>query len=119
MNDLEFREQYKRLKDVHPFKFESPEKMKTVWQFVNDFDLDWFTKIVDRIVMSSKGDLDIGDAATGERRARRSKQFADDVCAATKSWVGITDQGLDNTLEKYGAKSLVEAILKSREGNFK
>lgn len=116
MNDLEFREQYKRLKEVHPYKFESPEKMKTVWTFVQDMDVHWFESLVDRIVMSSKGDLDIGEAVAGERRNRRSKQFAEEVCAATKSWQSFSEKGLGNVLEKYGASNLCEAIDKSRKG---
>lgn len=117
MNDLEFREQYKRLREVHPYKFESKEKMETVWRFVESMDAKWFESLVDRIVMSSKGDLDIGEAVAAERRARKSAQFAEEVCAASKSWENFkTNKGLERVLEKYGANSLFEAIVKSRKG---
>lgn len=117
MNDLEFREQYKRLKEVHPHRFESAEKLSTVWRFVKDMDIQWFTSLTDRIVMSSKGDLDIGEAVTFERRNRKSKEFADDVCKAVDTVRKLmTDDGLDRVLGKYKAGSLIDAIEKSRKG---
>ena len=116
MNDLEFREQYARLKEVHTLKFESKEKFDTVWRFVKDMDIKWFTSLVDRIVMSSRGDLDIGEAVASERRNRKSKQFADDVIEATKNWAAITEGGLENVLQKYGSGNLFEAVQKSRKG---
>ena len=39
----------------------------------------------DRIVASSRGDGDLVEAAATERRHRRSKQFADDLCAAQET----------------------------------
>lgn len=118
MNDLEFREQYKRLRETHPMKFEPTEKLNTIWRFVQDMEVAWFKSLVDRIVMSSRGDLDIGEAVAAERRHRKSKEFADSVCAATNAWQGVTEKGLDNVLGKYGAGSLADAVLKSRRGEF-
>lgn len=119
MNDLEFREQYKRLKEVHPHYFGSAEKMNTTWEYVKDLDLKWFTHLVDRIVMGGdprQQKFDIGEAAIAERRARKSAQFAEDVSKATSNWKQITERGLENVLEKYGGGNLFEAVLKSKKG---
>lgn len=119
MNDLEFREQYKRLTEVHKHYFDSKEKLNTTWEYVKELDADWFRHLVDRIVMASDPRLhkfDIGEAAIAERRSRKSKQFAEDVCEATKNWKDITEKGLENVLGKYKAGNLFEAVLKSRKG---
>lgn len=119
MNDLEFREQYKRLREVHPHYFGPQEKMNTTWEYVKNLDVDWFRHLVDRLVMAQdpkRKDLDIGEAAVSERRNRKNLAFAEDVAAAAKSWQGITEKGLEKVLEKYRAGSLFDAILKSRKG---
>jgi hypothetical protein len=119
MNDLEFQTQYKRLREVHPYMYGSKEKMETIWKFVGEMDEEWFRKFVDNIVAASDPKLekyDIGQAVIGERRARRSVEFAEDVISATKNWSQITERGLENVLEKYGATNLFEAITKSRKG---
>ncbi len=119
MDEGKFRDQYARLKDVHPQLFGSVEKMTTTWSFVQDLDIDWFTRFCDRIVMAMNprsDEFDIGKAASGERRHRRSVQFAEDVSAATKNWNRCTEEGLGNVLAKYKSGSLVDAIEKSRKG---
>lgn len=119
MNDLEFQTQYKRLKECHPFMYSSKEKAESIWKFVHDMDASWFEKMVDNICAGSDPKAekyDIGLAVIGEKRARRSAQFADNLCEATKNWARVTETGLENVLEKYSSGSLVEAVLKSKRG---
>ena len=119
MTQEEYQIQYTRLQDVHPFVYKSQEKMQTIWKFVHDMDASWFQNIVDNICAASDARLekyDIGQAVIGEKRARKSAKFAEDICEATKNWKNITDDGLSHVLGKYKAKSLLEAIGMSRKG---
>jgi len=116
MKKEEFEVQYKRLSDVHPMKFNTPEKMKTTWEFVKDLDSDWFRRLCDRVVMHPRGEVDIGEAALGEKRALKSAQFAEDVSNATANWNRVSKDGLSNVLEKYGVTTLHSAIEKSKKG---
>lgn len=119
MTDPEFREQYKRLVEVHPKIYSSKEKMDTIWQYVESLDVDWLRRIVDHVVMTTNPydeKYDIGYAATAERRARRSAQFAEEVAQASTNWNGFTQGKLEGTLEKYKAGSLWDAVDKSRKG---
>lgn len=112
MNDLEFRDQYKRLIEVHPNHFQSQEKMQTVWRFVSEMDAKWFATLVDRIVMSSRADrFDIGEAVISERRARASLKKADEVInSLNKNSDSISDKGLETVLKLYKIKSLTECL---------
>ena len=122
MNDLEFRTQYKRLREVHPNVFQSEEKMKATWNAVNDMPIEWFTKQVDRIVSAHSifdDKYDLREAAIGERRAIKSKEFADNVIKMSDIASGkCTDKGFQSILEKYGVNSIAEAVEKSRKANF-
>lgn len=111
MNDLEFREQYKRLAEVHPIYFDNKEKMQTVWRFVNDMDQQWFKTLVDRIVMSnSASKFDIGLEVNSEKRNRANLKFTEDVIKSLENRHGISDNGLESVLNKYKLKSLSDAI---------
>lgn len=115
MNDLEFREQYKRLKEVHPYTYENNEKALTIWRFVKDMEIDWFKNLVDRIVLSNRGDkIDIGEAVAAERRSRASVKFADDVIESLRLRNNISEKGLENVLDKYKLKSLVECLSQNK-----
>ena len=117
MSLAEYMQEYARLEDVFPHIFKSEAKKGTVFRFVDSFEIEWFSKLVDRIVISGRGDkIDIGDAVAAERRARSSAKFADDLCGAMTTWNGISDSGLDNVLRKYKASNLLEAISSSRKG---
>lgn len=117
MTSEEYAVEYQRLSDVFPNKFLSAAKTETVWKYVKEFDISWFRSLVDRIVMTTHGDVDIGEVVAAERRARKSKQFADDVVKAMDNVSSrITDAGFEKVLKSYGANSLLEAITKSRKG---
>lgn len=119
MTEEEFKDQYARLKDVHPTIFGSVEKMTTTWAYVKEMDFDWFKRVTDRIVMSMNprsDEFDISKLVAAEKRHRRSIQFAEDVAGASAAWNKCTEQGLENTLGKYKANSLLEAVEKSRKG---
>lgn len=119
ITDPEFREQYKRLVEVHPHYFSSKEKMDTIWEHVKTLDVDWFRRQVDNIVMAvdiRSEKYDLGYAARQERNARRSAEFAKAVSDAADAWKRVNGQGLESILEKYNSGSLVEAVDKSRKG---
>ena len=120
MNDLEFQIQYKRIKECHPFIYGSKEKMETIWKFVHDMDEPWFRKMVDNICAAPDArseKYDIGAAVVGEKRARKSAEFAENVVKMSDLVNGrISEKGLGNVLEQYGASNLVEAIERSRKG---
>lgn len=120
MTDSEFLNQYKRLMDVFPNKFDSTAKSETVFKFVKDLEINWFEKLVDRIVMTPHGDVDIGESVAGERRARKSVEFANDVSRSMDCMFNkITEKGLEKTLGAYGSETLWEAIRKSAKGELK
>lgn len=116
MTYKEFMNEYKRLEDCFPNKYASPDKSATIYKFVKDLDVTWMVMATDRIVASVKGDGDLVEAAAIERRHRRSKQFADDLCAAQEA-TKYSEHGLDEILGKYKVKSLLEAIEKSKSGD--
>jgi len=116
MTYKEFMNEYKRLEDCFPNKYASPDKSATIYKFVKDLDVTWMVMATDRIVASSRGDGDLVEAAATERRHRRSKQFADDLCAAQEA-TKYSEHGLDEILGKYKVKSLLEAIEKSKSGD--
>lgn len=117
MTPEEYIFQYERLCDVFPNKFENPTKMDTVFKFVQDLEIDWFRKLVDRIVMTPHGNIDIGEEVAGEKRTRKSIEFADDVNKALDVLHGrITPLGLKKVLDAYQVKTLWEAVEKSRRG---
>lgn len=120
MEKPDFREQYKRLSDVHPKQFNSGEKLNTIWEHVKDLDQDWFRRIVDNVVMSNDPwheRHDIGEAAKGERRARKAQELADGVIKLTENRTGISETGLTEVLNHLGVKSLSEAIEKRERGH--
>ena len=118
MNDLEFREQYKRLKEVHPNTYENNEKALTVWRFVKDMEIDWFKSLVDRVVLSNRGDkIDIGEAVASERRHRASIKFADDVIETLRLRNNISDNGLENVLKRYEFESLIDCLYQNDKKN--
>lgn len=117
MTVQEFNEQYQRLADCFPNKFSNLSKLETVQRYVLDMDASWFRSLVDRIVMTPHGDLDIGEAVAGERRSRAMKRFADDATRAlqvTKSQ--MSGDGLEKALKIFGSSSLAEAVEKSQKG---
>ncbi len=120
MNDLEFQTQYKRLREVHPNLYGSKEKMETIWRFVGDMDEKWFRNFVDNVVASSNPrdeKYDIGQAAIGEKRARKSLEFSENIVRLSEIAAGrISEKGLENILDKYGVSNLFEAVQKSRKG---
>jgi|JI8StandDraft_1071087.scaffolds.fasta_scaffold788268_1 hypothetical protein len=117
MTYKEFMNEYKRLEECFPNKYASPDKSATIYKFVKDMDVAWMSVATDRIVASSRGDGDLVEAAATERRHKRSKRFADDLCAAQEA-SKYSEHGLDDILSKYKVKSLVEAIEKSKRGDF-
>lgn len=120
MNDIEFREQYKRLRECHPNIFAPKEKMDTIWYYVKDLDLNWFKKIVNHIVMANdvrSEKYDIGAAAIAEMRSRKAQEFANNVIKMSELVSKrMSADGLENTLKHYGANSLLDAVEKSRKG---
>lgn len=119
MNDQEFREQYKRLTDVHPMFFKASEKMNTIWDYVKNLDQNWFRQQVDRIVGATdpRGErYDLIAAALGERRHQAALRKADEISEAADSWKYVEGKGLGKVLDLYGCSSLLEAVEKSRKG---
>lgn len=117
MTAEEFQKQYQRLSDVFPNRFKNQTKYETIFAAVDDMTAEWFQRLVDRIVCTPHGDVDIREAAMGERRALRSVKFADDVSKMIDITAGrITDAGFEKVLNQYGAKSIWEAVQVSRKG---
>lgn len=120
MTDPEFREQYRRLTDVHKMHFSSKEKMDTIWGYVQDLDVKWFSRIVDSIVMATdvrSERFDIGFAARAERNAKKAAAKAREVSDLVDAYDNLNNQGLEKVLEEYKSGSLLEAVQKSQKGD--
>lgn len=113
----EFLDQYKRLAECFPARYGSKDKAQTIFKLIEDMENAWLIRATDRIVASVKGDGDLVEAAGIERRHLRSKRFAEGICDALNA-CKYSEHGLDEILSKYKVKSLVEAIEKSKRGDF-
>ncbi len=113
----EFQNQYQRLQDVFPNRFKNQTKAEAIFSAVDDMTAEWFRRLVDRIVCTPHGDVDIREAAMGERRAIRSVKFAEDVAKMSDIASGkMTDAGFEKVISQYGVNSIWEAVQVSRKG---
>lgn len=111
MNDLEFREQYKRLTDVHPnhFQKDGPNSENTL----KELDVDWFRQVAGSIVMSN-------ESSSGEIRHRLCGTFLKESKKISSvrwrslrcwRWMATNDEArARECFRKYGAENLSDAL---------
>lgn len=111
MTNYEFKAEYDKLVEVYPQNFNSDHKQLAIWSYVKDLEIRWWKALVNRMILSSNPRIDIEDAGRGERIAKQRERD-------TKAMFQLQDQlqdkisenGLEEVLEKLGKKSLVDAI---------
>jgi len=113
MTEVEFKKQVTRLIEVFPQHFSSPTKMQLIFERVKDFEESWFRKLVERIILANDPRFDFDGAARGERLARKSVADTEAMLKLSDSLSQhVSENGLEDALKQFGAKSLTEAIFK-------
>lgn len=111
MTSKEFENEYKRLVSEFSQVFSSPTRKVLITRAVGALNARWWAGIVDTIILTNNPRFDIDAAARSERNALRGVNASKEVSQALENFEkNISDAGLENTLKKFGANSLWQAI---------
>jgi hypothetical protein len=104
---------------VFPKDFASLHRRDLISRLVGALNAKWWAGIVDHMIITNNHRFDIDAAARSERVARLQVQTTKEVSAAYESFArNMSDSGLDDTLKKFNASTIWEAVehAKKKEG---
>jgi hypothetical protein len=111
MTKYEFELEYDKLKQAFKPQFDATARMEAIAKTVMDLDHRWWKLLVQRMIVAYEPRLNIADAASGERRARRAIELSENLSRASEALTErIHTETLGQNLDKLGAGSLWEAI---------
>lgn len=109
MTKAAFNETMQSLIEVFGERKFSPGRIKVLWESINDLDDAWLRIFAKRMIAEYNDQLNIVDAARGERRARADIDRATQVMITAPTPDGSK---LRELLAEKGAKSLTDLIFK-------
>lgn len=111
MTKYEFELEYDKLKQAFKPQFDAPARVEAIAKTVMDLDHKWWKALVQRMIVAYEPRLNIQDAASGERRAKKQIELTENLSRTTEALTAqIHTETLGQNLEKIGAGSLWEAI---------
>lgn len=111
MTNYEFEAEYDKLSESNPLIYKNKTRKELIANCVKDLDVNWFKALVNRIVLNPMVRVDIDEAARGERIARAAiKRSQDESKAFENMTEKMSENGLQETLEKFNAKTVFEAV---------
>lgn len=113
MTKLEFFAEYQRLHRQFPDRFmiDNPTKLRGLFELWEPLPVHILKSAIDRVLKNNDPKFDLASVATSELRSRKSYEKS---LALIKIPVERTEEGLANALKEFNAKSLLEAVVKSR-----
>lgn len=115
MTKIEFLTEYKRLIEEYEIIFKSKNRMALIEGAVMPLSHKWWKSVVDRVIITNNPKFDIYEAARSENASINSiNRTRETIEAFEYLCQGVTDEGLRKALNAFGAKSIWEAISKSK-----
>jgi hypothetical protein len=116
MTKEEFMIEYGRLLSVRKEFYSLPARRDLIAKHVMGLSHNWWRSLVDRIILSREGSVDIEEAARGERRALSGLRVAKVESEAYTAFSRhMSERGLEETLKTIGTNSLWDAVQKRKE----
>lgn len=109
MQHHEFMAHFDRLKENWGKNNFSPEKVAIIWKAVRDLEVEWFSRLVDRMVATVRQapmPVDFMEAAMREKKVA----FDHETQLAAERWDSGNFNGLSKYLDSIGAKDLNHAV---------
>jgi len=107
MTQAGFNQTINELIAVFGEKKYAPGRAKALWECISDLDDNWFQVFAKRMISEFNENLNIVEAARGERMARRDIDKTIRIALAAPVQSG---HALEDILEKAGKKSLTDLI---------
>ncbi|MGZ3770087.1 MAG: hypothetical protein ACXVCP_00255 [Bdellovibrio sp.] len=118
MTKQDFMKTYSELVEHFGPQAFSVKRAMLLFDLVEELPASWWTALVHRMIRANDGRFDIDTAARTEIATNRGYKRLDDE---SKAWTNLTrqmsDRGFSETLQKFGAKSLWEAIEKQKRSD--
>lgn len=118
MTKQEFMKTYSELVEHFGAQAFSVKRAMLLFDLVQELPASWWTALVHRMIRANDGRYDIDTAARSEITSIRGSRRVE---MESQAWTNLTrqmsDRGFSETLQKFGAKSLWEAIEKQKRSD--